>query len=373
MSFFSRGKKTPEIESTRGPVFSGLMDGQPFGHSFGDASVSAPADPEPTEEAEVEAPSLPVFGDLPLSEEEAPEPARGRSKRQKKPRQPKAAKVPKAKRDDFDEEFSVPTMVMFDFCQGMTKLTDAEAHARALVEDFTAKSSSWIYCQPWRGGMAIEVQQGGGKAFLPEVLAAFDESEGTVVAVPMSNRVAQVTFNEAGMLETMLLSTEQGPQENAFRALPGPQMKPYDQKGARIAALGISCAVVTGLAACFAMFGFFADKQAWAAPYLEQTPIDTLPIGVQAQNEIMRAAAAGDCVLKLEYLNGAWVATTGFNVDGQCVKDKPATAVGAIGPDGTVMPDGTVLPGAQPPVDPAAVPGAAGAAPVPATPAVGGV
>lgn len=377
MGFLSRKKPDLAPDSMREPVFRGLMDMAPSGEApaqtFEDAPTSAPVEDTVASTPASDAPSFSGFGDFETVEDDAPAEPRGRAKRQKKAKAPKPPKPAKVKRQHFDEEFSVPTMVMFDFCQGMTKLTDAEAHARALVEDFTAKSSSWIYCQPWRGGMAIEVQQGGGKAFLPEMLAAFDENDATVVAVPMSNRVAQVTFNEAGMLETMLLSAEQGPQENAFRALPGPEMKPYDQKGARIAALGVACMAVTGIAACFAMFGFFADKEAWAAPYLEQTPVESLPIGVQAQAEIQRAAAAGDCVLKLEYMNGMWTATTGYNVDGQCVKDAPVIPQGSAAPAGTVMPDGTLAPGAPAPVDPAAVPGAAGVPPVPPAAATGGV
>ena len=358
MSWLSRKKATPLPNGAGEPTFRGQAEAaSPAEHqpAFDDAEASA-GDPVS------DAPAFPSFSDtIPvLDEPEAP--ARGRRKRRK---ESKAAKVKPVIVDD--EEFSVPTMVMFDFCQGMTKMTDAEAHARALVEDFTAKTSSWIYCQPWRGGMAIEVQQGGGKAFLPEVLAAFDESEGAVVAVPMSNRVAQVTFNEAGMLETMLLSSEQGPPVGAFRAMPGPQMKPYDQTGARIAALGVACVAASGLAACFAMFGFFADKEAWAAPYLEQAAVETLPIGMQAQQELQRAAAEGDCVLKLEFVGGAWKATTGYNVDGQCMKDPPLEGAAGALSDGATPPDGSI------PADPSAIPGAPGVPPVPPVSTVGGV
>lgn len=301
-------------------------------------------------------------------------PAQEKPVKVKKVKPPKAAKAPKGL--PVEEDFSIPTMVLFDFCQGMTKMTDAEAHARALVEDFTSKSSSWIYCMSWRGGMAVEVQQGGGRAFLPEVLAAFEENEGAIVAVPMSNRVAQVTLNEAGMMETMLLSTEQGPPENALPVMPGPQMKPYDLKGGRIAALGTACAVLSIAAAGFAMFGFFADKESWAAPYLEQTSLEALPIGEAAQRELARAAGAGECVLKIEFMDGAWRATNGFSAEGQCVKDRPAVPVGGEGASGVV--DGAA--GAVP-ADAVAPGGAAGSAmPVgtapaaaPAAPVVGGV
>src|SRR3546814_12154738 len=69
-----------------------------------------------------------------------------------------------------DEEVSLPVNVAVDFFRGITKEREAETIARAFVEKhFDAPNASFVYVQKWRDGIAVEMQEGGGKAYLPEV------------------------------------------------------------------------------------------------------------------------------------------------------------------------------------------------------------
>ena len=260
--------------------------------------------------------------------------------------------------DDLGEEFSVPTMVVIDFYQGLVKYNEAEQLARAFIEQhFSSPNACYYYLMRWREGMAIEMQQGGGRAFLPEVLGRIDQDPTAVVAVPASNRIAQIMLNgETGALETLLLPAQQGAPEGAHRALPGPAMKPFDRRGARLAVAGLAMATVSGIATLFSIASLFLDTDSWAAPYLSQAPVDSLPVSSQAHEAMQSALKTGDCVYKLEF-NGSWKAVPGWESNGTCVSVKPPTAVSADlpaptdGADGSlpVPPTATPLPAVVPP------------------------
>src|SRR3546814_10868014 len=88
-----------------------------------------------------------------------------------------------------DEEVSLPVNVAVDFFRGITKEREAETIARAFVEKhFDAPNASFVYVQKWRDGIAVEMQEGGGKAYLPEVLAKLDEDPDAFCILPMTNR-----------------------------------------------------------------------------------------------------------------------------------------------------------------------------------------
>lgn len=265
------------------------------------------------------------------------------------------------KSESKEEEFSVPTMVVIDFYQGLAKYSEAEQLARAFIEQhFSSPNASYYYLKRWRGGMAIEIQQGGGRAFLPEALERIDADPSIVVAVPASNRITQVMLNpETGVLETLLLPAQQGAPEGAHKALPGPAMKPFDRRGARLAVVGVAMATVTGCAALFSIGSLFLDKDSWAAPYLSQAPVDSLPVSAQAQRAIKDALASGDCVYKLEY-SGSWKATPGWAAGGVCVGVKPPTAKPSEAPEPQASGGPAAMPDASPP-PPALVPPPPGA------------
>src|SRR3546814_11723114 len=73
--------------------------------------------------------------------------------------------------------------------------------------------------QKWRDGIAVEMQEGGGKAYLPEVLAKLDEDPDAFCILPMTNRVMQVRLDaDTGVLEAIVLRAGQGPLEDYFRS-----------------------------------------------------------------------------------------------------------------------------------------------------------
>lgn len=311
----------------------------------------------------------------------AAEPATSKSRFGKVRREPsakpaKAVKPAKAKKSKDKgvpvDEVAIPLTVVIDFYQGVTKERDAEQIVRANIEkNFDSPNASYYYIQRWREGMAVEMQEGGGRAFLPEILAKLDEDEHAIVAVPMSNRVAQVRLDpETSSLETLLLLNNQHPPDGAFTAYPTRTMRPFDRRGSRLFVTGLAFLAVSVMAMLFAVGAFFLDKQAWALPYVQQTDVKILPAG---QMPAIEAALAGgaDCVYKLEFA-GQWKVTPGYDSGGVCgtTRTGPAPAVTETQPgDVPTTPGGITSPSA------AGAPGSAvtNVPPVGATPPVGAV
>src|SRR3546814_18655887 len=95
-----------------------------------------------------------------------------RKNRNAKPiKTPRAPKARKTKPQAADEEVSLPVNVAVDFFRGIKKEREAETIARAFVEThFDAPNASFVYVQKWRADIAWEIQEGGRKAYLPELL-----------------------------------------------------------------------------------------------------------------------------------------------------------------------------------------------------------
>lgn len=314
---------------------------------------------------------------------------RGGAKVEKAPK-PVRMKVVKTKKVKAEDEISLPLTVVIDFYQGVTKEREAEQIVRANIEkNFDAPNASYYYIQRWREGMAVEMQEGGGHAYLPEILAKLDEDEHAIVAVPMSNRVAQVRLDpETSSLETLLLLNNQSPPEGAFIAYPTRSMRPFDRRGSRLFVTGLAFLAVSVMAMLLSVGAFFLDKEAWALPYVQQTDVKILPAGQMPSIESALSGGA-DCVYKLEYA-GQWNVTPGYDNGGVCgtTRTTPVAAVTEVQPGDAEVPPvvpggvtsptaagapgvapvgaapvGAVPPGAQPPVStvPGAVPDAAGA------------
>ncbi len=246
--------------------------------------------------------------------------AERKAKAPKAPKEPKVKKVraKKVKAVESAEDLPMPVLVAYDFYQGMTKEREAEQIARAFIEsNFDAPNASYIYMQRWHNGIAVEMQEGGGRAYLPEALAMLDENPEAVVAVPMSNRFAQIRIDkETGQLETLLLAANETPQENSFIPLPTTKMTPFDRRGSRVFVAGIATLMASVIALMFAMGSFFLDTDSWSLPYLAQTQVQNLP---SSQIEKVNSAMAqGDCVLKMEFVSGNWNIQTGYDNNGIC-------------------------------------------------------
>lgn len=267
------------------------------------------------------------------------------------------------------DEPSLPITVVIDFFMGVTKEREAEILARAQIEkNFDAPNASYLYIQRWRDGIAVEMQEGGGKAYLPEVLAKLDEDPEALVAVAMSNRFAQVRLDpDTKSLETLLLVANQEPPETAFIALPTRPMKPFDRRGSRVFLSGIGLLAASSVAMLFSVGAFFIDTKAWSIPYVQQTSVKDLPMA-QAQKIEEALNGGADCILKMEYVGGVWTVTPGYDNGGTCGPNKPAGAavVDPTAPMGGSVPPGlTPSGGSTPPVSgstPAGVPGAPGSA-----------
>jgi hypothetical protein len=296
----------------------------------------------------------------------------------KEPKPAKAPKPPRQKRVKAEEEISLPITVVIDFYLGLTKEREAEQLARAQIEkNFDAPNAAYLYTQRWRDGIAVEIQEGGGKAYLPELLAKLDEDPNAIVGLAMSNRFAQVSLDpDTKSLQTLLLTANQEPPEEAFIALPTAAMQPYDRRGSKVFMSGVALLAASSMAMIFAVGAFFIDTNSWAIPYVAQTSVKDLPM---AQSDKITAALqepGTECVFKMEYANGAWVIEGGHDGGGVCAAGAaqiatPPVVDGSIPPGADAAMPGMAAPAGTPgmPGSAAAMPTSPGAPPVFAAPA----
>lgn len=281
-------------------------------------------------------------------------------------RAPKAPKPAKVKKAAVEEELALPINVNVDFYRGLTKEREAEQVARAWVErNYDAPNASYIYIMPWRDGMAVEMQEGGGKAYLPEVLAKLDEDPTAICVLPMSNRVMQVYVDsDRGTLEGQVLTAGRAPDPDAFIALPTKNMTPFDKRGSKVFVVGVALLAASLIALTFSVGAFFIDTKAWSLPYIQQTRVNDLP-SVQSQ-KLKAALEQGDCVAKMEYLNGSWNIVTGWNDgSGVCTSQRPIEPVAPSAEEPVMGADGSLpMPMPAPAVAGPAI-GPAGGMPMP--------
>src|SRR3546814_8442598 len=116
------------------------------------------------------------------------------------------------------------------------------------------------------------MQEGGGKAYLPEVLAKLDEDPDAFCILPMTNRVMQVRLDaDTGLLEALVLTAGQAPLEDSFIAMPTANMTPFYRKGSKVFVVGVSALAASPNALTFSVGAFFLDTKAWSLPYVQQT------------------------------------------------------------------------------------------------------
>lgn len=272
--------------------------------------------------------------------------ARG-GKKGRKMRFPKAkAKVAVIAPQEASEEDSLPLNVHVDFYRGVSKEREAEAIARAFVEkNYEAPNASYVFVKKWRDGCAVEMQEGGGEAYLPEILERLDADDDAIVVAGMSNRYLQVRLDpDTQMLECFHLTNNQSPPAEAIEVLPSEAMTPFDKRGSKVFVAGVGLLSASLIALVFSVGAFFIDTEAWALPYLQQTRVKDLP---SAQTEsIERVLASADCISKMEFRNGTWNILPGWdNGVGECSSTQPVVAAPSGVPDGSVELDPEIAPG----------------------------
>lgn len=223
------------------------------------------------------------------------------------------------------DEYSLPKELNVDFYRGLTREREAEQIARAFIENhFPSPNAAYVYVQKWRDGIAVEMQEGGGRAYLPELLAKLDEDENATSALGMLNRVLQVRLDpDTGNLEGHYLTESQAPSVGAFKALPTAKMIPFDKRGSKVFLAGVGMLGASAIALLFSLGALFLDARAWAIPHVQVTDISKLPStqAIKLQGVIDGGA---DCVAKLEFSNGQWTIIQGWD-DGNGVCSSSVT------------------------------------------------
>lgn len=228
-------------------------------------------------------------------------------------KKPKKLKDKTVRPSKLEDEISLPLNVAVDFYRGVTKVRDAEQIARAFVEkNFDAPNAAYVYVQKWRDGCAVEMQEGGGKAYLPEVLAMLDDNDDALIALPMSGRVLQVNMDrDTKNLQALILTSGQLPSPDAFIALPTRPMTPFDKRGSKVFIVGMGLFLASMISLVFSVGAFFIDTKAWSIPHVYQTNVKVLP---SAQSPKVLAALEGaDCIAKMEYRDGKWTILAGWD------------------------------------------------------------
>lgn len=223
-----------------------------------------------------------------------------------------------------EEGETLPLMVNVDFYRGVTKPREVEGYARSFIEkNFEAPNASYYFVQKWREGIVVEMQMGGGLAYLPHLINELSVNPKALVALPMSNRVMTVRYDETiDRLECFILPLGQKPPENAIILRPSKAMQPFDKRGSNMFYVGIATLFVSLIVMGFSIGTWFLDVNAWAVKNASVTRAKDLPsLQVDAVN---KAALAGDCVAKLEFKSGVWKATTGYALGDQCSVDQAA-------------------------------------------------
>lgn len=349
---FRRKKGLPSDE---GDVVPG-MNNVPFGGAISASAVDSDQPAAAVEPSVSDAVSAPVIS-----------PA-------KQAKAAKKAKAPKAEANEELDEDSLPILVNLDFYRGVSKIRDAEAYARSFIEkNFDAPNASYYKAVPWRDGIAVEMQMGGGRSYLTHVLAELDADASSVIALPMSNRVMTVRFDEeTDRLECLILNAGQLPPEDAVIAKPDRMMEPFDRRGFTVFIMGVGVFLVGMLAMLAAIGIWFFDVDAWAARQFAQTRAKDVP-ALQAP-QIQAALQTGDCVAKVEFRNGDWTVMPGWNLNGVCSTDRNAALASQSAqlvsspPVSDAIPsvEGALAAPVQPaPGQPAPIPSAAPVAPAP--------
>ena len=202
---------------------------------------------------------------------------------------------------------SIPFRVVIDFMEGTKRKADAVAFARGFIEHhFDSPADSWYYVQPYPGGYAFEVHEGGlGKAFLPNIIETLEVNPTAVLSVPMARRNLQVKKSLNGTYTAILLpeglSTD---EDHAVEAVSSRSMLRVTTTGLGIFTFGGIIFSAGFLAFFSALLMVFLDPAGIFFGGSRGTELQQLPI--LQWKSLSSASNDQSYVRNLSFSNGKW-------------------------------------------------------------------
>ncbi len=207
---------------------------------------------------------------------------------------------------------SIPFRVVIDFMEGTKRKGDAEAFARGFIEHhFDSPGDSWYYVQPYPGGYAFEVHEGGrGKAYLPNIIETLEVNPTAVLSVPMARRNMQIKKSLNGTYTAILLPEGLETEEaHAMEATASRSMSRLKTTGLGIFTFG-SVVFAAGFIAFFsALLMVFLDPAGIFFGGSRNTEFQQLPI--QQWKTLTSSSNDQSYVKNLSFTNGKWGVDTG--------------------------------------------------------------
>jgi len=261
-----------------------------------------------------------------------------------------------------------PNRIVIDFLEGITNRADAIAYARGFISShFDVPEISGYYVQPYKGGFAYEVHEGGSrKAFLPGILHMLEDNPGTTVSIRSGTRVLQVSKGQRDTFNSILLPEELSsylenviePEEKA------PNLIPYQMDNVLWLFSGGAIGLLGGVIFIICLAFYALDPSQGKIPTLNVTPADQLPLA-QWQN-MMSHLTGENYISAMRFQNGQWQFETKSSTKriDAAADDNPGSAAPPPAPTpGTpviMSPDQAKTPAMAPvpPPSPTGIPGA---------------
>ncbi|HAU29515.1 MAG TPA: hypothetical protein DCW68_05320 [Rhodospirillaceae bacterium] len=196
--------------------------------------------------------------------------------------------------------------------EGTKRKADAVAFARGFIEHhFDSPADSWYYVQPYPGGYAFEVHEGGlGKAFLPNIIETLEVNPTAVLSVPMARRNLQVKKSLNGTYTAILLpeglSTD---EDHAVEAVSSRSMLRVTTTGLGIFTFGGIIFSAGFLAFFSALLMVFLDPAGIFFGGSRGTELQQLPI--LQWKSLSSASNDQSYVRNLSFSNGKWAFEVG--------------------------------------------------------------
>jgi len=201
-----------------------------------------------------------------------------------------------------------PNRIVIDFLEGITNRSDAIAYARGFISShFDVPQISGYYVQPYKGGYAYEVHEGGSrKAYLPSILKTLNENPDATLSIRSGTRVLQVSKGQRDSFNSILLPEELSsylenvmePDEKAH------SLTPFQMDNIVWLFSGATIGLIGGLIFIISL-GFYAlDPSQGKVPDLNVIPAEQLPL---AQWRNMMSQLNGEnFIAAMQFKNGQW-------------------------------------------------------------------